>query len=345
MIGGLIMRRVEVNDAVGLPLGHDITEIIADKKIKRVAFRRGHVICAEDISRLLDLGKTAIFVVEEGDTDIHEDDAALTVAPLAAGPNIDFDDEPREGKINFRAAVDGVFRVDPERLYRINRLAIPTMVTIPNNFPVQAGQLLAGFRIVPLTCDAAIIDEVVAELSAHLLSVEPYVVKTAAVLVTGSEVYEGRIKDAFLPRLKATLKPFGVAVTHNCILPDDRQRISNEVRQAMADCDIVFVTGGTSVDPDDVTVLALEDAGVRFAVRGMPVQPGNNFTIGQFDGTSVCAVPAATIFHRATAFDVLLPRLLARVKISAEDIHRLGHGGLAQPGAEEHFPDCTFGIG
>ena len=339
------MRKVNVEDAVGMPLGHDVTEIISDKKIKRVAFRRGHVIAAEDIPRFLDLGKTAIFVVEKGDTDIHEDDAALTVAPLAAGANIEHDERPSEGKINFRAAVDGVFRVDPERLYQINRLSIPTMVTIPNNFPVKAGQLLAGFRIVPLTCAPSIIDEVVVGLSTPLFSVEPYVVKTAAVLVTGSEVYEGRIKDAFLPRLQRTLKPFGVDVIHDTILPDNRERISAEVGKAVAHCDIVFVTGGTSVDPDDVTVQAMEDAGVHFDVRGMPMQPGNNFTIGAFGEIPVCAVPAATIFNQATALDVLLPRLLARIAITAEDIHRLGHGGLAQPGAEEHFPDCTFGIG
>ncbi len=339
------MRRVEVGDAVGLPLGHDITEIIADRKIKRVAFRRGHVITTADVPRLLNLGKSAVFIIEPGDTQIHEDDAALKVAPLAAGRHVVHDAEPSEGKINFLAEVDGVFRVDSERLYRINRLSIPTMVTIPNNFPVRAGQLLAGFRIVPLTCEPAIIDEVVAGLTQPLLSVEPYVLKTAAVLVTGSEVYEGRIKDAFLPRLEKTLKPFGVEIIHSTVLPDDRGRISGEVERAMAECDIVFVTGGTSVDPDDVTVRAMEEAGVRFAVRGMPVQPGNNFTIGECGDTPVCAVPAATIFNRATALDVLLPRLLARIPISAEDIYRLGHGGLAQPGAEEHFPDCTFGIG
>ncbi len=339
------MRKVNVEDALGLSLGHDITEIVAAKKMKRVAFRRGHVIQAEDVPRLLDLGKNSIYIVEDGDTDIHEDDAAKTVAPLAAGGNVDHDAEPSEGKINFRAAVPGVFRVDPERLYRINRLAIPTLVTIPNNFPVQAGQLLAGFRIVPLTCDPTIIDQVVAELDSPLLAVEPYVVKTASVLVTGSEVYEGRIKDAFLPRLQETLKPFGVEVNYSTIIPDDRGRISAEVKQAVGNSDIVFVTGGTSVDPDDVTVLAMEDAGVRFTVRGMPVQPGNNFTMGQCGGISVCAVPAATIFHKATALDVMLPRLLARIPISDEDIHRLGHGGLAQPGAEDHFPDCTFGIG
>ncbi len=339
------MRKVEVKDAVGLPLGHDITEISAEKKIKRVAFRRGHIIAEEDISRLLDLGKSAIFVAEPGDSEMHEDDAALTVAPLAAGANIQHDAEPREGKINFWAACQGVFRVDAERLYRINRLAVPAMPTIPNNFPVKAGQQVAGFRIVPLTCDPAIIHQVVAELKQPLLSVVPYKLKTAAVIVTGSEVHEGRIKDGFLPRLTETLRPFGVVVAHHTILPDDRERIAADVKKAVSNCDIVFVTGGTSVDPDDVTVLAVQDAGAHCEVRGMPVQPGNNFTVGYAAGTPVCAVPAATLFHRATALDILLPRLLAGVLITAEDIYRLGHGGLAIPGAEDHFPDCTFGIG
>jgi len=343
------MRRVEVTAAVGLPLGHDITEVVvdavADRKIKRVAFRRGHIITAEDIPHLLDLGKTAIYISDPDSPQMHEDDAALAVAPRAAGAHIEHDARPREGKISFRAACDGVFRVDPERLYRINRLEVPTLPTLPTNFPVRRGQQVAGFRIVPLTCDPAVIDQVLAELDTPLLSVAPFVLKTAAVLVTGSEVHEGRIQDGFQPRLRQTLEPFGVQVTRGEILPDDRARIATAVREAVQECDIVFVTGGTSVDPDDVTVAAMADAGAAFPVRGMPMQPGNNLTIGAVGEIPVCAVPAATLFHRATSLDVLLPRLLARVPITADDIHRLGHGGLAQPTCDDHFPDCTFGIG
>lgn len=343
------MRRVDVNEAIGLPLGHDITEIVVDaaagRRLKQVAFRRGHIIAAEDVPRLLDLGKSAVYISHPDDVEMHEDEAALAVAPRAAGANIEHDPQPREGKINFRAACDGVFRVDPERLYRINRLEIPTLPTLPTNFPVKAGQQVAGFRIVPLTCPPGVIDEVLAELDTPLLSVTPYILKTAAVLVTGSEVHAGRIEDGFQPRLRATLEPFGVEVTRAEILPDDRELIRASVATAARQCDIVLVTGGTSVDPDDVTVAAMEAAGAVFPVRGMPMQPGNNFTIGRLDGTPVCAVPAATLFYRATSLDVLLPRLLAGIPITAEEIHRLGHGGLALPTCDEHFPDCTFGIG
>lgn len=343
------MRRVDVAEAIGLTLGHDITEIVVDeaagRRSKRVAFPRGHIITAEDIPHLLNLGKSAVFIAHPADNEMHEDDAALAVAPKAAGANVEHGVKPHEGKLNFHAMCDGVFQVDLERLYRINKLAIPTMVTLLTYSPVQKGQQVAGFRILPLTCDPAIIEAVVAELDTPLLSVAPYVLKTAAIVVTGSEVYEGRVKDAFQPRLRKTLEPFGVAVTFTDIVPDDRDRIARTVREAAGQADIVFVTGGTSVDPDDVTVGAMQDAGANFPVRGMPMQPGNNLTLGSIGETPVCAVPAATIFNEVTSLDVLLPRLLACIPVTAEDIHRLGHGGLAQKTCDGNFPDCTFGSG
>jgi molybdenum cofactor synthesis domain-containing protein len=339
------VRKVPVEKAVGLALGHDITEIIPDKGVKHRAFRRGHVIAAEDVERLRDLGKNAVYVAEPGDTDVHEDDAALAVAPLAAGANIEHDPEPYEGKISFRAACDGLFLVDVERLLAINSLAIPALPTLPTHYPVRAGQTVAAFRIIPLTCPRDIVDQVQARLAEPLLEVRPYTRRTVGVIVTGSEVYEGRIEDRFVPRITAAVSAYGARVTESVILPDDRPRIAAEVNRLAGSCDLVFVTGGTSVDPDDVTVQAMQDAGVVYEVKGMPVQPGNNFTVGYRGELPVCAVPAATLFFRATAFDLLLPRLLAGLRVTREEIFRLGHGGLAQPGAETGFPDCSFGLG
>lgn len=339
------MRKLPVEEAVGLPLGHDITEIRAEKNIKHRAFQRGHVIRTEDIERLKDLGKFTVFVEEENEQEVHEDDAARLVSPLVAGPHIDHDGEPSEGKIIFRSNVQGLFQVDTERLFEINRLGIPALPTIPTNFPVEKGQTVAAFRIVPLTCHQEVLDAVIALLPHPLMKVVPYQVKTAAVLVTGNEVYEGRIKDGFIPRIEETLVPFGVDVIHAEILPDERGRIAQQVKCAADKADMVFVTGGTSVDPDDVTVAAMRDAGLKDEIKGMPLQPGNNFTIGYIEGVTVCAVPAATLFHRATAMDLLLPRLLAGQRITRDQVARMGHGGLALKGTDDCFPNTSFGRG
>ncbi|MBU8870026.1 MAG: molybdopterin-binding protein [Gemmatimonadales bacterium] len=345
------MRKVPVEQAIGLVLAHDVTEISAERRIKRRAFRRGHVICAEDVARLKDLGKNEIFIDEDCDRDsalgpgksVHEDDAALTVAPLAAGLGIEHDPEPSEGKINFRATCSGLFKVDKDRQLLINSLAIPSFPTIPDNFPVDKGRTVAAFRIIPLTCERKIIDRVMEILDTPLLQVMPYRVKTAGVVVTGNEVFEGRITDGFVPRLTYILSPFGVRVISSEILPDDREKISAAVSRTAEACDLVFVTGGTSVDPDDVTVGGMVDAGVKILTKGAPIQPGNNFTIGYRAGIPVCAVPAAAIFHQTTALDIFLPRLLAGDCITPAEISSMGHGGLCLQCPECTFPICTFG--
>jgi molybdenum cofactor synthesis domain-containing protein len=339
------MRKVKLEDALGLKLGHDITEIIPERKIKRRAFKRGHVITPDDLERLRDLGKKTIFVWDDDSGEIHEDEAATTTAPLVAGGNIDFDPEPSEGKVNFYAARDGLFKVDVERLNRINSLEIPSLPTLHNNFPVEKGKQVAAFRIIPLSCDRTIIERVHAELEEPLISVKPYVLKSAGIIVTGDEVYEGRITDGFIPMLSRLVARYGVEVTDTAVLPDDKKMIGETVERFCRECDIIFVTGGTSVDPDDVTVRALHEAGVKYEVKGNPIQPGNNFTIGYKDGSVVCAVPAAALFFKASALDVFLPRLLAGERISREDFHRSGHGGLCHFCEICHFPVCPFGRG
>ncbi len=339
------MRRVLLEDAVGLHLGHDITEVKTTEKIKHRAFKRGHVITLNDTERLRNLGKHSVYIWDEDSDEIHEDDAALTVAPLVAGDNIEFDSEPSEGKISFFATCDGLFKVDVHRLNQINALEIPSLPTLHTNFPVKKDKQVAAFRIIPLTCQRTIIEKTQLFLTSPLLWVKPYIFKKAGIIVTGNEVYEGRIKDAFIPKLKKIVQRFDVDVVDTAVLPDEKDKISAAIKNFSTTCDIVFVTGGTSVDPDDITTSALQSAGVTYDMKGNPIQPGNNFTVGFKGNVAVCAVPAATLFYRATALDVFLPRLLAGERITKEEFHQSGHGGLCHFCEVCHFPVCPFAVG
>lgn len=338
------MKKVNLEEAVGCRLGHDLTEVVPEKRIKRRLFRRGHVITTGDLERLRDLGKNTITIWEADSDGVHEDDAAVTVAPLIAGKNIRFDPEPSEGKISFYATCSGVFKVDVERLHRINALEIPSLPTLFTHSPVEADKQVAAFRIIPLTCDPSLMDQLIDLLHTPLISVVPYRVKKAGIIVTGNEVYEGRIQDGFIPGLTALLSQYGTAVVDSLILPDDRIRISEAVSRFSETCDIILVTGGTSVDPDDQTVAGLLEAGVKYHVKGNPIQPGNNLTIGYRGETCVCAVPAASLHYRATALDVFLPRILAGETVSREDVHRAGHGGLCHFCDTCHYPICPFAV-
>lgn len=182
-------------------------------------------------------------------------------------------------------------------------------------------------------------------LEQPLISIKPFKIKTASILVTGTEVHSGRISDDFTPILTDKLKQLGVEVTYSTILPDVKTEISQAVERAVAESELVLVTGGTSVDPDDVTIAAINEAGVRFHDQGNPIQPGNNLTIGSIGNVPVCAVPAAALFFDKTALDIFLPRLLAGETISPEEIAKSGHGGLCHFCPKCHYPICPFGWG
>ncbi len=338
------MKKVAVEDAIGLRLGHDLTEISVTRKEKRRAYKRGHIITEADLDRLRDLGKNHIFVFTGDHDQVHEDDAALEVAPFIAGENIKFDSKPSEGKISFYAACDGLFKVDSDRLFQINSLEIPSLPTLHSNFPVTMNKQVAAFRIIPLCCQPEVIEKIRSNLKTPLINVKPFLFKKAGIIVTGNEVFEGRIKDAFIPKISQILNQYNVDVVQEEILPDQKNKISKVIEEYARTCEIIFVTGGTSVDPDDQTTAAMIDAGVKFDTKGNPIQPGNNFTVGYKGDVVVCAVPAAAIFYKATALDIFLPRLLAGEKIQKDDFYRAGHGGLCHFCKTCHFPICPFAI-
>lgn len=338
------MKRVLLEQAVGCALGHDITEVDANRQLKMAVFRRGQIVREEDLAHLRRLGRNSLYVLDGTDDGlVHEDDAAIEVAPLAAGDYIAWDPVPVEGKINFRASIDGLFKVDVDRLYQVNALEIPSLPTIHNNLPVAKGKTVAAFRIIPLHCERQVVDAVRAILSTPLFHVKPYCRRKAAVIVTGTEVYEGRIQDAFVPLLRKKAALYGLTIMDTAVLPDDRAQIAATAEEFCSRNDLVFVTGGTSVDPDDVTVAALRDAGVRCDLKGNPLQPGNNLTIGYRGGAAVCAIPAAAIFFSYTSLDVFLPRLMAGERIGKDEILRLAHGGLCHRCPTCHYPICPFG--
>ncbi len=339
------MRKVKVEAAIGLAIAHDMTEVNVEKNIKQVAFRKRHIIQESDVAKLKSLGRENIFVFDENEPEVHEDEAALTLAPLLAGENIVYDKEPREGKISFYAEIDGLFKLDVEKIIAINRLAIPSLPTIHNNFVVKKGKQVAAFRIIPLTCKPEIVDsckEILGD-KGQALKIKPFVSRKAALIVTGNEVYSGRIEDKFTEIVTKKLQDFGVELVAKTIMPDDKDKIQAKIQEFSGMADFLILTGGTSVDPDDATKAAMSAAGVELLQAGNPMQPGNNFTIGYLGKQPVCAIPAAALFFKITTFDIFLPRFVADDPVTADELAALRVGGLCHFCEVCRYPICPFG--
>ncbi|NPA94725.1 MAG: molybdopterin-binding protein [Thermodesulfobacteria bacterium] len=340
-----VKKLVPVDDAVGMVLPHDITEIVPGKK-KGPAFKKGHVIQPEDVPRLKDLGKFNIYCLELGPDMVHENEAGVTLGRLACGPGVETDLKVSEGKVTFKASIPGLFKVDEGLLYEINLLGDVMISTRHSNTQVSKGETVAAGRAIPLVIERRTLLEAEAILNRAqgLLKVLPWKIKRSAIVVTGREVFEGRIKDAFGPAMKKKLESHDVEVMSVVKVPDDVSAISRAIKEAMdSGAQLVLCTGGMSVDPDDVTRKGIASAGATSIVYGTPVLPGAMFLVSYIGDVPVLGIPACGMYFKTTVLDIVLPRILAGERLGREDIARLGHGGLCLSCKKCHYPICPFG--
>lgn len=325
-----MLKVIPVEQAIGLPLAHDITEIIPGKH-KGPAFRRGHIIRQEDVAKLLDVGKANIYVMELEKDELHEEDAARRLAKAAAGPNLKLTD-PSEGRINLVAAISGLLKVDAELLYRFNSLGDLMMATLPGDRYVREGTVVAGTRTIPVLVKESLIFQAEALCKAKpIVRILEMPARHVRLVVTGSEVYTGRIKDGFGPIVSKKVGELGSTVDSVELSPDDPDVIANHIKNAkQAGADVILVSGGMSVDPDDKTPEGIRRSGAKVETHGFPVLPGSMFVMAYLGDTPVMGLSGCVLHDPFTAFDALLPRLIAGEKITRADIMAMGHGGLAK---------------
>jgi len=336
------MKKIRVEDAVGHALIHDMTGILENGK-KGVVFTRGHTIRHEDLPALLDIGKRHIFVWEADAGEVHEDDAALIAAEAVCGAGVTYDGAPSEGKVLMYAAMRGLFCADKDMLRAVNEVGDYTIASLPSYTDVDEGQKLGGIRIVPLVTKRENVDAVV-KLAAggKVFSVLPYRKLKCGVIITGSEVFTGRIPDKFEPIMRQKLDKYGAEILGVVKCPDDLGDILAAIAGFEADgAELILLTGGMSVDPDDLTPTAIRESGAEVITQGVPMQPGNMLTIAKKGGLTLIGVPGASMHSPVTSLDVFLPRVFAGADLG--EFASLGLGGFCSGCAECTYPRCYFG--
>ena len=338
------MRSIPVEQAQGMVLCHDITRIVPGES-KGPAFRKGHIIVDEDIPALLRLGKEHIYVWDLAEGLVHEDDAAGRIAAAIAGEGVTLT-QPCEGRINLLADRRGLLKIDVDALRRLNSIEEVTIATVHGDMTVSPGQMLAGTRVVPLvvaTTRLEAVEAVTGETGA-VVRVLPFQPLRVGVVTTGSEVYHGRIKDKFGPVLRRKFDDLGCSIMRQIIVPDDQEMQVRAIKQLLAEgAEMIAVTGGMSVDPDDLSPTSIRAAGGQVVTYGSPTFPGAMFMLAYLGEVPVVGLPGCVMYHKASIFDLTVPRLVAGEKLSRTDIVELGHGGLCAMCPECRFPLCGFG--
>jgi molybdenum cofactor synthesis domain-containing protein len=311
---------------------------------------------------------------------MHEDDAAYAIAQALMGEGIAIKGEPKEGKIDLIAERDGLLKIDRDCLRDFNMLGDVMCASLHDNMLVKKGQVVAGTRAIPLVVKRSIVDDAVKiagqARNTGAIEVKGLRMPKAGIVVTGNEVYHGRIKDAFAPVITKKLEAFQGEVVGIYYAPDDEQFIEDRLRELItAGADLLITTGGMSVDPDDVTRFAIRNLGATDITYGSAVLPGAMFLVGYLANAAcevrnaelkassihdqhsensalrtphsalipILGIPACGMYHRITIFDLILPRILAGEKIGRQELAELGHGGLCLHCEVCQYPVCPFG--
>ena len=338
------MKNIPVHDAVGMVLCHDVTRIVPGGQ-KGPAFKKGHIITAGDVGPLLDMGKAHVYVYDLSAGYIHEDDAAIRIASAAAGPGLRLT-SPSEGRVNLAASLNGLLKVNPAALREINAVEDVVFATLHTNVPVDCNQPVGGTRIIPLVTREENIRQVeaICRGQAPVIQVKAILPLRVGIVTTGSEVFNGRIEDKFGPVLHVKFAELGCPVAGQVFVSDDAALTANAIRHFIDEgAEMVAVTGGMSVDPDDQTPTAIRDTGARVVTYGTPVFPGAMFMLAYLGKVPIIGLPGCVMYHRTSIFDLVVPRILAGETLTRADFIELGYGGYCSGCGTCVYPRCGFG--
>jgi len=340
-----VIKTIKLKDAVGTKLAHDITEI-RPGKFKGPAYLKGHTVCDEDLCRLQKLGKNHLYLIDLEEDEIHENEAAAIMAGALSGKGVVWENEPREGKISLVAKRDGLLFVDTAALAAFNMIEEVMCATLHNHTLVKKDEMVAATRAIPLVMKRAPVERAaaIAGQNGSVVSVRPLRKGRSGLIITGNEIYQGLVEDRFAPILSRKLIDLGCEVNRISFAPDNteiiRQAICAHIERG---CDLILLSGGMSVDPDDVTRKGIRLAGADEIHYGAAALPGAMFLVAYIGDIPLLGVPACGLHHRVTVLDLVLSRILAGQRIGKKELAFLGHGGLCRDCPECSYPHCPFG--
>ncbi|MDR1377478.1 MAG: molybdopterin-binding protein [Synergistaceae bacterium] len=339
------VKIIDVEDSVGTVLSHDLTLIDPTNGYKGARFKKGHIVAQDEVELLKRMGREHLSILELDGDEVHEDDAALRVAALLTGPFFSIIG-PSEGKCGLVTKQSGLLLFDEEVIHKINANVNWVFATLPNKIPVEKGEVAAAWRVGPLVVkedDVRHAENLLRSL-ANPFELLPFRPLPTALVTTGREIWEGRVKDAFVDKLKKKLALYGAPLIGHDVAPDDKEMIRRRIEAHINNgAEVVLCSGGMSVDADDMTPAAIQDVATEVTFRGTPALPGSNLMFAQKGSVFLLGVPACAVHADITVLDTVMHRIYAGLPPTGEEARRWGVGGLCRGCGTCNYPTCSFG--
>ena len=295
----------------------------------RVAFDKGHALSAEDAHRLAELPWNELHVIAVEPGDVHEEEAGRRLATLLAGEGISVD-PPSSGAYPLVARHRGVVELDAFRLARLNEIEDLAVYTRPGGYVAREGERIGGVKIIPFVTRRERLEAAERVAAGSTFRVRRFLPMRVTVLV--EDTLEDRVLSRARRALDEKLAFFGSDPALVQRVRHSSDAIADVLRRALdASAQLVIVAGGNPMDPLDPSLLALERVGARMEKHGIPAQPGTLLWLAYAGAVPIVGAPSCGLFAKATALDLLLPRLLTGERLSRAAVAELGAGGLITP--------------
>ena len=331
---------VPLGHAPGKILGHNI----AGPDGKRI-LRKGKPLTAEDIAALRAIGRNSVYVAELEPGDLDEDAAARRVAEAVTGNGLRLSG-PASGRVNLLATVQGVLRVDVERLNRVNASDGVTLATLASHTAVRPRQIVATVKIIPFAVPEKVIEQAEGAGTrggSPLIRVDELKPQSVSLILSGSPSLKEKLFADFAP-LRERVEALGSQIQHTDYAPLEDETgeatlIESLKRAREAGARLVILAGETAImDSHDIVPRAIEQAGGEVTCFGVPVDPGNLLLVAYLGETAILGAPGCARSRKTNIVDWVLPRLLAGDRLTRADIFALGHGGLLEDAPERPMP-------
>ena len=284
----------------------------------------------------------AVLVIEPGD--LHEDAAAERLAAAVRGPGLVVRG-PAESRIDLLAAHDGVVHVRSALVERLDRIDPLEVFSLFDGQVVSAGDLVASVKVAPHVVPAEAIEraERIASRAGpnRLVRVAGFVPRRVGVVV--KESLHAPARERFEASVRLKVESLGSTLDSVAYVEDDADAVTAALRtlargRGPGRVDLILTAGSASTDPSDPFFVAIDDLGGRVVRHGVPAHPGSMLWLARVGQTDILGLPTCGAYSKATAADLLLPRLLSGERASAATVARLGVGGILTRSMRFRFP-------
>jgi hypothetical protein len=320
--------------------------LVRDLLVGGQRWSKGRQLVAEDLALLavdgaVAPGITALTVIIPGPDELHEDEAALRLAAAVAGPGLTTSG-PAESRVDLLAAVDGVLHVRTRELELLNRVDPLEVFTALDGSIVRAGQLVASVKVAPHVVEAALVEAGARHAGfgqRPIVWVAPFRPMRVGIVV--KESLRAADRERFERSVRIKVESLGSTVAALVYATDDLAAVEAAIdaltpRHNAAD--VILTAGGRSTDPTDPFFVAIERLGGSIVRHGVPAHPGSMLWLARIRRTAILGLPTCGAYSRATAADLLLPRLLTGEPPTLQTVSRLGHGGILTRDMRFRFP-------